>query len=936
MTPETRMGAPVSPEAARAKRLPAWLLLLAGVAAFFAAYFAPVTATGGLLAPGDGLFFYLPFFSAPVGETWNDLILSGYAIATDIQAQNMYPVRWLSPTFNVMVIVAYVVCAVSTFGLVLQLTGSRVSALYGAVLVSCGGFMVGHIGHLSIIHAAAWVPALLWSIAAMRHAPGWRPVAAGAASLALCIYGGHPQISIIGILLAGIYATSELVTVAVARGLAPARELFSKLATMLLLGVLLASPAIVGLVVSASDGVRGQWSLVDFNSFSHTFSSLRMAVFPNFFGAQPQGPFGTYSGPFNITELAIYIGIAPWFLAIAAIVGWRRDRRHVFWLCAALVSGLLCLGTITPLGKLLFELPVVGQFRAQARFGLLLALCMAVLAGLGLSALLRGEVSRPRRITALVISAVLASAVLLLSLGGDTYTQAAVAAGDTAIYRFQLPVLLTGLSLAAFAFLLYRPGHLSALALLVVLVVDVGSFGWYHDWRYPPWGDEFAVRQELIKRLPDAMRRGEGRVLPMGAPQFVPGPFEANTNMLYGVPMPVGYGPLLSRNYAELTGANTTGDFPAMAADTPLLDVLGVRWLAGDPTEVGPVLLGEGCPSQPRPMAAAARVPDELRFSAFRLVTHMSCSQSLASGAAVATVSVRAPSGESAFAAALEAGTHTGEWALERPDVQAAVKHGRPPVFDRFDAGGFEGLWFEAVFRAPEGTDFHGGTISLEMKEATGAPLQLRAVEVFDDAAQAWRPLPLTVVHADWDADTRPVAPVEGLPPIVERTAYRGPAWLACEAVILPRSELAAALVGTAGALPGAGFQPYRQVLLEREASPRQPALACSEDQTVEVVRRRPGRWTIRTSGSQPGMLVVSSRFLPGWRARLDGEPTDLVAANGLVLGVEVPAGDHVVKLVYRPPYFYLTLSLVLAALLVVAWLALPSRASGSRFWRRK
>ncbi|KFN41930.1 hypothetical protein N787_03970 [Arenimonas metalli CF5-1] len=925
---------PVPPEASRGNRLPAWLILVAGFAAFFAAYFAPVTATGGLLAPGDGAFFYLPFFSAPVGETWNDLILSGYAIATDIQAQNLYPVRWLSPTFNVMVIVAYVVCAVSTFGLVLQLTGSRVSALYGAVLVSSGGFMVGHIGHLSIIHAAAWVPALLWSIAAMRHGPGWRPVAAGAASLALCIYGGHPQISIIGILLAGLYASSELAAIAAAKGAAPARVLFAKLATMLLLGVLLASPAIVGLAVSASDGVRGQWTQLDFNSFSHTLSSLRMAVFPNYFGAQPQGPYGTYSGPFNITELSIYIGIAPWFLAVAAIVGWRRDRRHFFWLGAAVVSGLLCLGTITPLGNLLYELPVVGQFRAQARFGLLLALCMAVLAGLGLSALLRGEVARARRITALAISAVLSAGVLLLSLGDDIHAQAVAAAGDSAIYRFHLPLLLVGLSLAAFAFLLYRPGHLSAMVLLLVLVLDLGSFGWYHDWRYPPWGDEFRDRQELTLRLPDAMRRGDGRVLPMGAPRFVPGPFEANANMLYGVPMPVGYGPLLNRDYAELTGATTTGDFPPMSANAPLLDVLGVRWLAGDPAEEGPLLIGQGCPVQPRPMAVTARVPEGLQFNAFRLVTHMSCSQSLSSGAPVATVSWLAPSGEPTFVATFEAGTHTGEWALDRPDVKAAVKHGRPPVYESFDAGGFQGLWFEALFRAPEGREFQGGTISLEMTPAAGAPMQLRFIEVFDAASQSWRRLPLTPMLADRDAGTRPVAPVEGLPPIVERTGYRGPAWLACEAVVLPRSQLAAALVGTADALPGGGFQPYRQVLLEQESSPGKPELACSEDQTVEVLKRRPGRWTLRTSGSEPSMLVVSSRFLPGWSARLDGQPVDLVAANGLVLGVAVPAGDHVVKLVYRPPYFYLTLSLVLAALLAVTLLALSGRAIHSRFWR--
>jgi hypothetical protein len=49
-------------------------------------------------------------------------------------------------------------------------------------------------------------------------------------------------------------------------------------------------------------------------------------------------------------------------------------------------------------------------------------------------------------------------------------------------------------------------------------------------------------------------------------------------------------------------------------------------------------------------------------------------------------------------------------------------------------------------------------------------------------------------------------------------------------------------------------------------------------------------------------LLVLSQNWEDGWRATVDGHAVPVVRANGLVLGVPVPPGHHVVRLRFRPP----------------------------------
>ncbi|CAB4715552.1 unannotated protein [freshwater metagenome] len=80
------------------------------------------------------------------------------------------------------------------------------------------------------------------------------------------------------------------------------------------------------------------------------------------------------------------------------------------------------------------------------------------------------------------------------------------------------------------------------------------------------------------------------------------------------------------------------------------------------------------------------------------------------------------------------------------------------------------------------------------------------------------------------------------------------------------------------------------------------------------------GRGTYEVDATRAALLVVSYAWLDGWHATVDGRSVPVTRANGLVLGVQVPAGHHVVHLRFSPPglRFGALLSLLSLVLLVV------------------
>ncbi len=92
----------------------------------------------------------------------------------------------------------------------------------------------------------------------------------------------------------------------------------------------------------------------------------------------------------------------------------------------------------------------------------------------------------------------------------------------------------------------------------------------------------------------------------------------------------------------------------------------------------------------------------------------------------------------------------------------------------------------------------------------------------------------------------------------------------------------------------------------------------------ARIAAEVPSEVTVAVQMETPGLLVLTDRWTPDWKAYLDGKETPVLQTNHLLRGVEVPAGDHTVVFRYEPWSFTLGVRLFLAASVVLLlWLAL-------------
>ena len=182
-------------------------------------------------------------------------------------------------------------------------------------------------------------------------------------------------------------------------------------------------------------------------------------------------------------------------------------------------------------------------------------------------------------------------------------------------------------------------------------------------------------------------------------------------------------------------------------------------------------------------------------------------------------------------------------------------------------------------------------------------------------------------------ADTLvPVAlePARRADPASELAVFEDPAALP-RAWTVEHAECVAGARPLLARLTSADFDPRRSVLLEVECPPGAPAVA---GPAVPLELDDPSRVRAVVDLERPGFLVLSDTFDPGWRARVGGEPVEILRANWAFRAVQVPAGRHVVEMRYAPTSFRVGLA---AAAVVVAlggflgWRRFPRRGAPPR-----
>lgn len=670
--------------------------------------------------------------------------------------------------------------------------------------------------------------------------------------------------------------------------------------------------------------------------------------------------------PFHVFgDVSAYVSPLVVLLAIIAVLVALRQRprelRIFFWLLVAVVGWLLMVGPKTPLFKLAFALPVINHFRVPSRHSFEWTLAASVMAAYGWDYVAAWLGARQQAVKTRLADYANAFVwvALALAIGVAWYraTAAMFPVPDTNLEILSIPYLQWKLAFLAATMLsiwaIWRIGNSTArnalLALTICAVCFIEPFCFVAR-HIPAYGSPVSrlsfvsPTTKAAQAFPPEQHRVYSQVsLDADNNRTEPRIEPPNIPAVAGLHSVSGFEPLMMERYSRALNSSdwdTVNRAPWLYADQSLflpqshvLDLLntthvisysnfgyqpgelieknGIQFPANaDYTELHP-----GTPTT----LYAARIPADT----LAIVSSMARSNHITEQTPVARITIHTAEGQM-IEDFLRAGTDTAEWAHERPDVKANIKHGLPPIFDTRpgdEQNSFPSLRY--LKRISFNQQLHVTRVEI-VSLVSDADVGYWHMTLFDSASHASTQLrPLD--PARWE----PVYDQDGAWVLRNQRALPR-AWLVTEAEALDATQIWRAIRGIPDPATKAikPFDPRRTALIEIEPAklPKLTGGYLPSDAYARIVGYEPNRLTIETNADRPTVLVVSEMNYPGWMAMLDGVKTSIHQTDFLLRGVAVPAGKHTIEMSYRAPQARNGAILSLLSLCVIGWVWLRAK----------
>ena len=387
------------------------------------AVFGDVLLAGNRLVlstPGDDMtrpfLYWLPFAFGELRKghlvLWNPYNYAGAAYFGGFGPALLYPPNWIHmflPTvFAINVTIAFHIflsglwmyCWTAHRGL-----KPAACVLAGLVYMFSGAvFLQIYRGHLHCLTTLTWTPLIFLAIDGVLdagHDARMPWVVLGMVAVALQIFAGHVQYIFYTAMIAGAYG--------LACWLRFSRDPRAALALLAIYpgGACLAAVQLFTGLQAATESFRSGISYDVAASFPFPPENVLTLALPGIFGDMVSSP---YWGRWTLTEMSLFIGVAPCALALGGLLG-RDARAKRFSLLMTLLVLLLAFGNYTPLFRFLYDhFPGFQNFRGTTKFIYLVDLFAVMLVALGFDRVLRSGTPRWLITVTLVVGALLLAA----------------------------------------------------------------------------------------------------------------------------------------------------------------------------------------------------------------------------------------------------------------------------------------------------------------------------------------------------------------------------------------------------------------------------------------------------------------------------------------------------------------------------------------------
>lgn len=951
-------------------------------------YFLPALLQNKILCPADGFLQNVPFRVAAARmiraghlPLWDPYIFSGMPMFATAQVGILYPLNWFYVAFspatatNLMVIGTYVVAGLGAYLYARQIRASIAGAVITGLVWQFGGAAIGQISHINIVHTAALLPWILWSIDRYAQSGRLKRGAIISVFIAVQFFAGHQQAFFNSLLLVSAY----VVVMAIANRDLRKRYLtcFGSIAGGLLLAAVQIFPTFELLRRSERSAATYEF----FTSFSLPKRFILTFVAPYVMGGGDGRLFrAPYVGPPFYSEMVGYVGVLAIMLAACAVLI-KPCVRTKFWTVVAIICLLLALGGYAPFHfyKLLYYVPVLNLFRVPARHLMEVDFALAVLAGRGFTVIAeRRNQLRTRIIVLTATLGVFLFTILAITLLRPAEFHLARPIPTTLLRAPELFVPIGMAGLSAGVLWLFLRGKRGATSLMVaVLLLDLFVWGQSTGWFVESLNtsDEYFHQPEIIQTLDQFGRADKSSFRILTAPHHFdpaapPVPpsvshspdwvlwTQPDVYMMHGIQNAAGYDGFGLARYSQLAGrmkvwGELTDPDLTLRSGSREIDLANVRFLismrkqSDAATETKGFLkadqkLGDylfaandfGLSSLSPHQALKFSVPP-VAADHVGLVTNLAWSENVPDNTTVAQLRLHLADG-STLEFPLRAGVDTAEWSYDRHDTSARMRHQRATIATSYTVNdpqeAYDAHTYVTSISLRQTATVVGGEIVLEADprwpDLSMVVFRISLINQSEKKSSALARSMVTMNDRTGDGNTASarwkLLTQTSWVDVYENSTMLPRAWLAAETSTLNETEMLA-VIREGKFADGSKWDPSRTALLESPLT----GLTPSGGGTAQITRYEPNQIDLVTKSEDPSLLVLSENHYPGWRAYVDGLFVDTLRVDYNLRGVALGPGEHKVEFVYRPKS--VLIGVVISMLTLIGLGALSTKAIESR-----
>ena len=499
---------------------------------------------------------------------WNAYQFSGTPLIGNIQASLFYPLGFLfylmpsDQAYGYTVVMHCLLASAFMYWFMRTASVSRGGSLLSAFVFTFSGFFMGHLyaGHLTFIQNYIWIPLVFRYLLLFVRTGRLRFAVAAGLAQGIQILGGFPQVAFYTILGALGFLCFQGSLSLKARRWGDTTRTALGMGILLAAGFGLSAVQVAPTLEFAKFSTRGDglnYAMATYESL-HPKELLSFLI-PDIFGNAVDQTYWRSRDVWHFWESCGYVGILPLWLAFVRAEEPSLRRLRAFFLLLIGLALVLALGKHNPLYPWIYRLPGFSSFRIPAQILFLYTFGVAVVAGIGLDRVQKGNWTWSRGFIPFMVLVGCVLALFIIGLHFDPfhfflYLFRGFSEGPVTRANFEGLYERVGHSIhmaallfcAASAFWIVSRRiplgswriHLIVFALVTVDLLPFGS-QLIKTHRFITTPDKAAILSQL-SRTPV-----QGRVVTMDAH------FRTNDGLQYRFPSVLGYDPLMLKRYAD-------------------------------------------------------------------------------------------------------------------------------------------------------------------------------------------------------------------------------------------------------------------------------------------------------------------------------------------------------------------------------------------------